>query len=121
VGPAVLGGLGAGVPGHPDGLAQLQLTVPGHLTVQPHGAVLQIAERPVGAAGGVETVEVVLRIGGQVHGGNTHHDAGIGEFGDALGQDDTGGVFVPVVPACVFHVAEVGAETGDVGRTGQVR
>ena len=121
MGPAVLGGLGAAVARHPDGLAQLPFAILGHLAVQTHGAVLEIAEGSVGAAGGVVSVEVVLRIGRHVHRRGTHHDTGVGELGDALGQDHPGGIAFPVVPAGIFHVAEIGAETRNVGGTRQVR
>jgi len=120
VGAAVLGGFGTGVRGDPHRLADLQLSVLGHLAEQAHGAVFQVGERTVGRAGGVEAVEFLLWLLGQVHCRHADADRAVGELGNSLRQDDTFGVVLPVVPAAILHVVVVRTEPGDVRRSGQI-
>ena len=65
-------------------------------------------------------VEVIFGVLGEVDRRDANHQAGVGELGDALGQDHAVGIGFALVPAGVLQVTVGIAETGDVGRAGQV-
>ena len=102
-------------------LPDLELAVLGELAEEAHGAVLQVAERAVGRAGGGESVPFLERPLGEVDRGDAGRHAGVGELGDLLREEHPLGIGVALVLAPSLDIAaEVLGQPGEVGRIGQV-
>ncbi len=99
----------------------MQLGVLGQLAEQPQRAVLEVAERAVGAHRAPVAVELGQRVGREVDRGEPGEQAGVGELRDLGGQQRARRVGVALVPAAAGLAAEAVPEPGEVRGLGEVR